>query len=64
MKKEVSLKFRMPKDEFKLQIFEKAEEMHSALLEIRHFLFDDRNRDWQIEDLRTLFTDAVTGLPL
>ena len=63
MKKEVCLKFRMPKDEWKLSLYERAEDMHAALLELHKLLYSG-HVDLNIEDVQNYFKDVTTGIPL
>lgn len=63
MKKEVCLKFKMPKDEWKLSLYEKAEDMHAALLDL-HKLLNSGNSDLNLEDIQGYFKDVTTGIPL
>jgi hypothetical protein len=63
MKKEVCLKFRLPKDEYKFSIYENAEEFHEALVCIHKFL-NSGNLDLTMEDIQGYFKDVTVGLPL
>ena len=63
MKKEVCLKFCLPKDEWKLSIYDRAEDLHEALVSIHKYL-NSGNLDLTLEDIQGYFKDATVGLPL